>query len=69
MKVLLLSCSTGEGHNSAAKAVCETLTANGVECEIKDPVSFNHEKSPKRVAKAYNNLIKKPPRRSGRCIK
>ena len=69
MKVLLLSCSTGEGHNSAAKAVCETLTANGVECEIKDPVSFNHEKSPKRVAKAYNNLIKKAPAAFGAVYK
>ena len=59
MKVLLLSCSTGEGHNSAAKAVGEVMTGAGIEWEIKDPVSFNHEKSPKRIAKAYNDLIKR----------
>ena len=40
MKVLVLSCSTGEGHNSAAKAICEALTAIGAEYEFKDPVSF-----------------------------
>ena len=28
-KVLLLSCSTGEGHNHCAKAVCQQLAALG----------------------------------------
>ena len=30
MKVLLLSCSTGEGHNHCAGAVREALAARGV---------------------------------------
>lgn len=69
MKVLLLSCSTGEGHNSAAKAVGEVMTGAGIEWEIKDPVSFNHEKSPKRIAKAYNDLIKRTPSLFGAVYK
>ena len=69
MKILVLSCSTGEGHNSAAKAVCEALSNAGAEWELKDPVSFNHEKSPKRIASAYNNLIKKAPAAFGAVYK
>ena len=61
MKVLLLSCSTGEGHNSAAKAVGEAMTNAGIEWELKDPVAFHREKSSKWVAKAYNNMIKRTP--------
>ena len=45
MKILILSCDTGEGHNSAAKAVEEALLSHGVECVIKDPVSFKSEKT------------------------
>lgn len=65
MKILVLSCSTGEGHNSAAKAVCEALTLSGVEYEFKDPVSFYSEKVVKKVSSLYNNLIKKTPRAFG----
>ena len=65
MKILVLSCSTGEGHNSAAKAVCEALNNMGAECELVDPVSFKGEKTPKTIAKLYNDLIKKTPRAFG----
>ena len=69
MKILLLSCSTGEGHNSAAKAVCEALKNAGAECEMKDPVSFRSEKTPKKIANLYNNLIKKTPKAFGMVYK
>ena len=69
MKVLVLSCSTGEGHNSAAKAICEALTAIGAEYEFKDPVSFRGEKTPKKIASMYNNLIKKAPAAFGMVYK
>ena len=36
MKVLMLSCNTGEGHNSTGNAVREVLEARGVECEMID---------------------------------
>lgn len=69
MKFLVLSCSTGEGHNSAAKAICEAAAAKGIECEFKDPVSFRGEKTPKRIAGLYNGLIKKTPRAFGAVYK
>lgn len=61
MKVLILSCSTGEGHNSAAYAVSEALEKRGVDCLLSDPVGFKSERAKKLVASAYNNLIKKVP--------
>ena len=61
LKILALSCSTGEGHNSAAKAVIEALAANGAECELMDPISFKSEKMMRRVSATYNNIITKTP--------
>ena len=36
MSVLILSCSTGQGHNSCAGAIKEYFEARGVETEIRD---------------------------------
>ena len=40
MKVLILTCNTGEGHNTAAKAVAAALTAHGDSCEIGDALAY-----------------------------
>lgn len=45
MKVLILSTGTGEGHNSAAKAVKEQFDKNGVPCVMADALSFASEKA------------------------
>jgi processive 1,2-diacylglycerol beta-glucosyltransferase len=39
-KVLLLSCSTGQGHNSCAKAIKEYFLLQGVTCELWDVLDF-----------------------------
>ena len=36
MKILILSCNTGEGHNSAGKAVMEAALLRGHEVEFMD---------------------------------
>ena len=36
MKVLILSCSTGGGHNKCASYIEEELICNNIECEFKD---------------------------------
>lgn len=61
MKILILSCSTGEGHNSAAKAIMDSLIAKGAECEFIDPICFKSKKTMNAVSGAYNNLIRKAP--------
>ncbi len=40
MKTLILSCNTGEGHNSCAKAIKEYYDTVGDECVIKDGLEF-----------------------------
>lgn len=68
-KVLVLSCSTGEGHNSAAYAVLEELESRGIEGIYQDPVSFKSERAKKLVANAYNQMIKKTPAMFGAVYK
>lgn len=43
MKVLILSCNTGEGHNTAAKAIASALTARGDYCKIDDALAYLSE--------------------------
>lgn len=40
MRVLILSCNTGEGHNSCAKAIQERYIAHGDACDIEDALRF-----------------------------
>ncbi len=65
MKILVLSSSTGEGHNSAAKAVMEALSMHGAECELIDPLAFKSEGVMKKLASIYNNMISKVPKMFG----
>lgn len=39
-KVLLLSCSTGQGHNSCAQAIKEYFEGKGLICQVKDAFDF-----------------------------
>ena len=40
MKVLILSCNTGEGHNSAGRALSDYFTRRGVACEMLNALNF-----------------------------
>lgn len=40
MKTLILSCNTGQGHNSCARALREVYQAHGDVCEIKDALAY-----------------------------
>ncbi len=53
MKVLLLSISTGEGHNSTAKAIREEMLRQGVECEILDVYKYINKLLSDTVEKGY----------------
>ncbi len=61
MNVLILSCYTGEGHNSAAYAVKEALERNSIKCYIADPVLFKSKRAQKMVSSLYNGIIKNSP--------
>lgn len=40
MRVLILSCNTGEGHNSCGKAIRENFLSKGIDCEMVDSFQF-----------------------------
>lgn len=64
-KILILSCGTGEGHNSAAYAIEAGLTAENIACEVKDVLTFKSERASRRVAALYNGVITKAPKLFG----
>ena len=53
MKVLILSTGTGEGHNSAAKAVKEQFDKNGIPCVMADALDFASGKAADYGRKVY----------------
>ena len=58
MKVLILSCSTGQGHNSAGQAVYECLQQRGVCCEMRDALGFSSGRVSKNVCGAYVGITR-----------
>ncbi len=61
MKLLLLSCTTGEGHNSARRALAEELKRRGVEYVLADPIGFQSRRARELIASAYSGLIRYAP--------
>ena len=61
MKVLILTCSTGEGHNSVSSAVREAITARGVTCDIADALSFLSEKMSELICRWHARLYRHMP--------
>lgn len=61
MKILILSCNTGQGHNSAGMAVQEELERRGIPCEMKDALSFARGNSSRTISGAYIGMATKAP--------
>ena len=61
MKVLLLSCSTGEGHNHCAKAVRQQLDRRGVETDFFDMLHLFGSPGPIRIDQLLNVISTKAP--------
>lgn len=53
MKVLVLSCSTGGGHNSCGKYIKEEFNLNNIECDFVDYFSILGNKLSKKIEKIY----------------
>lgn len=61
MKVLILSCNTGEGHNIAGKAMKEVLEIEGHEVVMLDYMKLSSIRTSKAVGGAYINVAKYTP--------
>lgn len=65
MEALILSCSTGGGHNTAAKAITEELQRRGHHAIMMDPYELINKKAAARVGNTYIKLVQKAPRLFG----
>lgn len=61
MKVLILSCNTGEGHNIAGKAMKEALEKEGHKAVMLDYMKLSSDRTSKVVGGAYINIAKYTP--------
>lgn len=67
--ILLLSCFTGEGHNSAARALQEEFQRSNIASRMADPVSFQSKRAQNFVSSCYNSMIRKTPAAFGALYK
>lgn len=65
MRLLILSCNTGEGHNSAARAIKGYLDTKGITCDIMDALSFWSPEKSKIISKGHIFIYRKLPKLFG----
>ena len=61
MRILILSGNTGEGHNSAARAMQEYFCARGCACRILDGLQFLSRPKNEFICKSHVFLYRKLP--------
>ncbi len=61
MRVLILSCSTGGGHNSCAAALSEVFSEKGDYCKTMDSLSFVSDEFAKFMSKGHSLMYRKFP--------
>lgn len=69
LNILILSCSTGGGHNAAGMAMKEYLEAQGHQVDFPDYLSFAGERVSKAVGKIYVKTVQKAPKVFGAVYK
>ncbi len=65
VRFLILSCNTGQGHNSAANALREEALRQGHEMVIVDALSLGARHVGNLTSGVYNRMIRKAPRLFG----
>lgn len=65
MKILILSCNTGGGHNSAAAALKEYFDSKDIFCEVRDALAFDSRFKSDIISKGDILLYKKAPKLFG----
>lgn len=69
MKILILSCDTGEGHNAAGKAILEAAVLRGHEADMIDMFLLSGKKTSRAVGSTYVGIVKHMPRLFGLIYK
>ena len=65
MEALILSCSTGGGHNSAGRAIAEQLEKRGHKVTFMDPYHLIGKKAAAYIGDSYIKLVQTCPRLFG----
>lgn len=65
MKILILSCNTGEGHNAAGRAVYEKFLQMGIECEFADTLAIAGMNVSRKVNNTYVGITTTSPKTFG----
>lgn len=60
-KVLILSCSTGQGHNSCAQAIQETFEKQGIGCDVQDALDFISKRISMLISKWHSRIYRYMP--------
>ncbi len=74
MRVLILSCNTGGGHNAAGEAISERIRMMGHEAVMQDVMLLAGRRTSRAVGGAYVGIVKHTPwlfgllYRAGMCI-
>lgn len=69
MKVLILSCNTGQGHNTAGRALLEALKLRGIPAEMHDALAFGHKHVSGAVSDSYVKMTQVRPAMFGRLYR
>ncbi len=69
MNVLILSCDTGGGHNSAARSIQKELIRRGHQAVFLNPFELSGKRVAGAVGGAYVKLVQKHPRAFGMLYK
>ncbi|MBE6648972.1 MAG: glycosyltransferase [Ruminococcaceae bacterium] len=62
MKVLILTCNTGEGHNQTSKAIIDEFTSLGCVCVAVDSLKFLSQKKSEFLCNWHQRLYRHLPR-------
>ena len=62
MRVLVLTCNTGGGHNACAAALRDAFTENGHFCEVADAIGFVSEKLSKFLDWGHTTMYRHIPK-------
>lgn len=65
LRLLILSCNTGEGHNSAARALKGCFEAQNISCEIRDALAFWSPEKSKIISKGHVFIYRRMPKLFG----
>lgn len=62
MRTLILSCNTGQGHNSCAKAIQETYAAHDETCDIVDALQFISKRASQFISDWHSRIYRHAPK-------